>query len=98
MASFTSKDSTPTGFQNLYVIPNTVEPIALTAPHSGATPEGASTIDFGVNEEGYFTHNGQAYFAKDGYGEDKVKELYWYGSHNAEYEAANLYVKECKGC
>ncbi|KAJ5667795.1 uncharacterized protein N7477_006365 [Penicillium maclennaniae] len=98
MVSFTSKNSTPTGFQNLYVIPDTVEPIALTVPHSGATPQGASTNDFGVNDEGYFTHNGKAYFAKDGYGESKVKELFWYGSHNAEYEAANLYVKECKGC
>lgn len=98
MVSFTSKNSTPTGFQNLYLLPSKVEPIALTVPHSGATPEGASTNDFGVNDDGYFTHSGNAYFAKDGYSEKKVKELFWYGAHNSEYETANLFVKECKGC
>ncbi|KAJ5640121.1 uncharacterized protein N7484_007983 [Penicillium longicatenatum] len=80
--TFTSKHETPTGFQSLYMIPN----------------EGANMTAFGVNEKGYFTHGGKAYFAVDGYGSNPAKEIYWYGSHNAEYMAANLYVKECKGC
>ncbi|KAJ5548369.1 hypothetical protein N7513_005603 [Penicillium frequentans] len=96
--SFTSKDETPTGFQSLYMIPNEVEPLAFTRPHSGAMPKGANMTGFGVNNKGYFTHGGKAYFAVDGYGSNPAKEIYWYGSHNAEYMAANLYVKECKGC
>ena len=73
-------------------------PVGLTRPHSAAVPEGASTIDFSVNEEGLFAHGGNAYFAVDGYGENPVKTVYWYGRHSSTYRAANLYVKECKGC
>ena len=29
---------------------------------------------------------------------DPVKTVYWYGRHSSTYRAANLYVKECKGC
>ncbi|KAJ5101361.1 hypothetical protein NUU61_003583 [Penicillium alfredii] len=97
--SFTSKNAkTPTAFQSLYVVDKSVEPVGLTVPHSGAVPEGGSTTGFGVNKDGYFTHNGNAWFAVDGYGENPVKEIYWYGAHNSEYKAANLWVKECKGC
>ena len=98
LVSFTSKSETPTGFQSLYIIENSVSPVGLTIPHSGAVPEDASTTNFGVNDDGYFTHNGNAYFAIDGYGESAAKEIYWYGAHNSEYMAANLWVKECKGC
>ncbi|GLI81636.1 hypothetical protein PoHVEF18_010021 [Penicillium ochrochloron] len=97
--SFTSKSETPTGFQSLYIVENEVAPVSLTRPHSGADPDGASTTRFGVNDDGYFTHNGNAWFAIDGYGEDKTaKEIFWYGAHNAEYGSINLWVKECKGC
>ncbi|CEJ61537.1 hypothetical protein PMG11_10068 [Penicillium brasilianum] len=97
--SFTSKSQTPTGFQSLYIVENEVEPVGLTRPHSAAVPEGANTTGFGVNDEGYFTHNGNAWFAIDGYDDGKTaKEIYWYGSHNAEFGGINLWVKECKGC
>ncbi|KAJ5949873.1 hypothetical protein N7454_001457 [Penicillium verhagenii] len=96
--SFTSKSETPTGFQTLYMIPNDVEPIAFTVPHSGAMPQGANMTGFGANAKGLFTHGGKAWFAVDGYGDQEAKEIFWYGAHNAEYEGANLYVKECKGC
>ncbi|KAL4908829.1 hypothetical protein BDW74DRAFT_73454 [Aspergillus multicolor] len=94
--SFTSQSSTPTGFQNLYVVEKTVLPVELTRPHSGAVPEGASTLDFGVNEKGYFTHSGKDYFAIDGYGDVPQKTIYWYGAHSSEYKAVNLWVKEFK--
>jgi hypothetical protein len=62
-------------------------------------PEGASTTGFGVNDDGYFTHNGNAWFAIDGYDDGKAaKEIFWYGAHNAEFGGINLWVKECKGC
>ncbi|KAL3465042.1 hypothetical protein BJX64DRAFT_75589 [Aspergillus heterothallicus] len=92
--SFTSQHSTPTGWQNVYVVEKEVLPVSLTRPHSGAVPEGASINDFGVNEEGFFTHAGKDYFAVDGYGSNPQKTIYWYGSHNSEYKAVNLWVKE----
>lgn len=98
MVSFTSQSETPTGWQNLYLVENSVQPIALTRPHSGAVPEGASMNGFGVNDDGYFTHDGKAWFAVDGYTEREAKEIYWYGAHNADYKGVNLWVKECKGC
>ncbi|KAL4759285.1 uncharacterized protein BDW70DRAFT_84500 [Aspergillus foveolatus] len=94
--SFTSKSSTPTGFQNLYVVEKTVLPVGLTRPHSGALPEGASMLDFGVNEEGYFTHADKDYFAIEGYGDNPQKTIYWYGAHSSTYRAVNLWVKEFK--
>ncbi|KAL3475682.1 hypothetical protein BJX99DRAFT_154407 [Aspergillus californicus] len=95
--SFTSKNAaTPTAFQNLFVVEKSVAPVELTVPHSGNTPQHASTLDFGVNDDGYFTHANKAYFAVDGYGSNPQKTIYWYGAHSSEYRAVNLYVKEFK--
>ncbi|KAL4928968.1 uncharacterized protein BDV17DRAFT_262448 [Aspergillus undulatus] len=94
--SFTSQNGVPTAFQSLYIVEKTVSPVGLTIPHSGATPEGASTTDFGVNEEGYFTHAGKDYFAVEGYGSNPQKTIYWYGAHSSTYRAENLWVKEFK--
>ncbi|KAL2822785.1 hypothetical protein BDW59DRAFT_149167 [Aspergillus cavernicola] len=96
LVSFTSQDSTPTGFHNLFVVEKSVLPVELTRPHSGATPNGASTVDFGVNDDGYFTHAGKDYFAVDGYGSNPQKTIYWYGSHNSVYRSLPLWVKEFK--
>ncbi|OJJ64207.1 hypothetical protein ASPSYDRAFT_140754 [Aspergillus sydowii CBS 593.65] len=92
--SFTRKGAVPTAFQNLYVVEKTVLPVEFTVPHSGNTPEGASTLDFGRNDDGYFTHAGKDYFAIEGYGDAKVKTVYWYGAHSSTYKAVNLWVKE----
>ncbi|KAL4864734.1 hypothetical protein BDV12DRAFT_175711 [Aspergillus spectabilis] len=94
--SFTSQDAVPTGWQNIFVVEKTVLPVELTRPHSGAIPQGASTLDFGVNDEGYFTHAGKDYFAVDGHGSNPQKTIYWYGSHSSTYRAVNLWVKEFK--
>lgn len=94
--TFTAKGETPTGWQNLYIVEDTVLPVGLTRPHSGATPEGANITGFGVNEKGYLTQGGRDWFSIDGYGDKEAKEIYWYGAHNAEYAAVNLYVKEFK--
>ncbi|KAL5339548.1 hypothetical protein BJX70DRAFT_363988 [Aspergillus crustosus] len=75
--SFTSEHAIPTGWQNIFVVEKSVSPVGLTRPHSGAVPTGASTLDFGVNDEGYFTHAGQDYFAVDGYGSNPQKTIYW---------------------
>ncbi|KAI2786894.1 hypothetical protein POX_g09290 [Penicillium oxalicum] len=99
MLSFTSKNSTPTGFQNLWVVENDVLPVGLTLPHSAAYPEGASETGFGVNDDGLLTHNGEAYFAVDGYASgDKPLKVYWYGRHSSTYKGLSLTVKECKDC
>ncbi|KAE8372211.1 hypothetical protein BDV26DRAFT_274597 [Aspergillus bertholletiae] len=96
--SYTAKDASPTGWQNLYIVEKDTAPVGLTRPHSAAVPEGATTIGFNVNDKGLFAHGDNAYFAVDGYGENPVKTVYWYGRHSSTYRASDLYVKECKGC
>ncbi|KAJ5209225.1 hypothetical protein N7449_003604 [Penicillium cf. viridicatum] len=96
LVSYTAKNGVPTAFQNLYIVEDSVSPLGLTVPHSGAVPEGGNTTGFGVNDQGLFTHGGKAWFAIDGYGESEVKEIFWYAAHNAEYRSEQLYVKELK--
>ncbi|EKV06748.1 hypothetical protein Pdw03_3737 [Penicillium digitatum] len=96
LVTYTAQNSVPTAFQNLYVIENDVLPIGLTAPHSGAVPAGGNITAFGVNDQGLFTYDGKDWFAVEGYGDNEVKEIYWYGSHSSTYRALNLYVKELK--
>lgn len=96
LVSFTAKNGVPTAFQNLYIVEDSVSPLGLTVPHSGAVPEGGNMTGFGVNDQGMFTHGGKAWFAIDGYGENEVKEIFWYAAHNAEYRSEQLYVKELK--
>lgn len=96
LVSYTAQNGVPTAFQNLYIVEDSVSPLGLTLPHSGAVPEGGNTTGFGVNEQGLFTHGGKAWFAIDGYGDNEVKEIFWYAAHNAEYRSEKLYVKELK--
>lgn len=96
--SYTQRNAVPTAFQNLFIVEKEVLPLGLTRPHSGALPEGANMTAFGVNERGFLTQGGNDWFAIDGYGENPVKEVYWYGRHSSTYKAAPLWVKECKGC
>lgn len=96
--SFTSKKSTPTGFQNLYVLENSVSPVALTVPHSASMPEGASMTGFGSNAQGYLTHNGKNYFGVEGYGDNPEKRVDWVDGHSSTKRVVNLWVKECRGC
>lgn len=88
--TYTAQGQTPTGWQNLYVIENADEPIALTVPHSGATPQGASMTGFGVNEQNQFTFNGQAGFGIEG------QKVHYLGTGAGQ--KTPLTVKECKGC
>lgn len=94
--SFTSKSSTPTGFQSLYIVENSVSPVALTRPHSANMPEGASTTGFSSNDQGYLTHNGKNYFGVEGYGDNPKKTVNWVGAHSSTMRVSNLWVKEFK--
>ncbi|KOS40980.1 hypothetical protein ACN38_g8153 [Penicillium nordicum] len=96
LVSYTAQNGVPTAFQNLYIVEDSVSPLGLTVPHSGAVPEGGNTTGFGVNDKGLFTHGGKAWFAIDGYGENEVKEIFWYGAHSSEYRGEKLFVKELK--
>ncbi|KAJ5219633.1 hypothetical protein N7468_008837 [Penicillium chermesinum] len=93
---YTAEGSVPTAFQNVYIVPDEVSPVGLTVPHSGATPEGAIITNFGVNDDGYFTNDGKAWFAIDGPDDGSLKKIYWYGAHNGEYGSLPLWVKEFK--
>lgn len=88
--TYNAKDQTPTGWQNLYVIENADKPIALTVPHSGATPQGASMTGFGVNEQNQFTFNGQAAFGIE------AQKMHYLGTGAGQ--KTPLTVKECKDC
>lgn len=96
LVSYTAKNGVPTAFQNLYIVEDAVSPLGLTLPHSGAVPEGGNITGFSVNDQGLFTHGGKAWFAIDGYGDNEVKEIYWYGAHSSTYRGEKLYVKELK--
>lgn len=97
MLTYTAQGQPPTAFQNLYVIQNDVQPIALTVPHSGAAPQGANFTGFGVNDDGYFTFNGAPAFATDP-AATGAKEIFYAGLPNSKYQQTMLWVKECKGC
>ncbi|KAL4894925.1 hypothetical protein BDV59DRAFT_175277 [Aspergillus ambiguus] len=94
--TYTRQGSPPTAWQNLYVIKDGVKPIAMTIPHSGATPNGALLSGFGMTDDGYFTFNGKQAFAVDPNAGDRQK-IYYLGG-DSQYQQAPLWVKECKGC
>ncbi|KAJ5960674.1 uncharacterized protein N7479_007824 [Penicillium vulpinum] len=96
LVSYTAKNAVPTGFQNLYIVEDSVSPVGLTLPHSGAVPEGGNVTGFGVNDQGLFTQGDRDWFSVEGYGDNPVKEIYWYGAHNSVYRGEKLYVKELK--
>ncbi|ODM14723.1 hypothetical protein SI65_09912 [Aspergillus cristatus] len=90
--TYTADDQTPTGWQNLYAITNANKPIALTVPHSGATPEGANINGWGVNDDGYFTFNGEQAFAVQG--DDGAQKIYYLGAGEGQFQKTPLYVKK----
>ncbi|BCR91178.1 uncharacterized protein ACHE_70021A [Aspergillus chevalieri] len=90
--TYTADDQTPTGWQNLYAITNANKPIALTVPHSGATPEGANINGWGVNDDGYFTFNGKQAFAVQS--DDGAQKIYYLGAGEGQFQKTPLYVKK----
>lgn len=90
--TYTADNQTPTGWQNLYAITNANKPIALTVPHSGATPEGANINGWGVNDEGYFTLNGEQAFAVQG--DDGAQKIHYLGAGEGQFQKTPLYVKK----
>ncbi|GES57972.1 hypothetical protein ATEIFO6365_0004004800 [Aspergillus terreus] len=96
--TYTAEDSTPTGWQNLYVIEDKVDPIALTVPHSGATPEGANMTGFGMTDDGYFTFNGVQAFVVDPNAGERQEIYYQSPKVPTPFTSTFLWVKECKGC
>ncbi|KAI9041424.1 uncharacterized protein KD926_006820 [Aspergillus affinis] len=94
-ATYTREGSPPTAWQNLYVVDNAIKPIALTIPHSGATPENANLTGFGQTEDGYFTFGGKQLFGVSPQSPEKVAYI---GLGKSNYEVTPLWVKECKGC
>ncbi|KAL5355490.1 hypothetical protein BJX96DRAFT_64480 [Aspergillus floccosus] len=96
--TYTRQGSPPTAWQNLYVIEDHVDPIAMTIPHSGATPEGAALSGFGMTDDGYFTFNGVEAFVVDPNAGQRQQIYYQSPDVTTPYTQAPLWVKECKGC
>ncbi|KAE8353849.1 hypothetical protein BDV28DRAFT_99285 [Aspergillus coremiiformis] len=88
---------TITTTQDLYILENENGPVTL-APPSGSIPAGASATHFGVTDDGFLDHDGKAYFAIEGYGENPVKTIFWSGGHSSTQRTTNLEVKKCQGC
>ncbi|KAL1856233.1 hypothetical protein Plec18167_006544 [Paecilomyces lecythidis] len=91
--SFTSKNQSPTGWQNLYVVEQGSQPVGLTSPHSGAVPQGATINGFGVDDNGYFTQNNKSAFSVLQTDQGPTKKLFWEGEYNATFFPSDLYVK-----
>ncbi|KAF7587683.1 hypothetical protein BBP40_006868 [Aspergillus hancockii] len=89
--TYTRQGSPPTAWQNLYVIKDDTQPIALTIPHSGNTPDGAELTGFSVTEDGYLTFNGETSFGLSA----ENKEIYYLGK-DSETPKVSLWVKELK--
>ncbi|KAE8330528.1 hypothetical protein BDV39DRAFT_201934 [Aspergillus sergii] len=81
----------PNSWQSLYAIAGKSEPLGLTIPHSGATPDGAVLNGWGITDDGYLTFNGLNNF---GLSEDK-HQIYFLGE-GATVPKVTLWVKELK--
>lgn len=55
--SFLSIHQTPTGNQQMYVVPHQTQPVGFSVPHGGA-PAGVSTTGFSFGPKGALLHNG----------------------------------------
>lgn len=62
MVSFTSWQSSPTGFQKALLYPDKTLPILFTIPHSGFVPGGAEYYGFGYDSEKVLTFRGEKKF------------------------------------
>ncbi|KAJ5569237.1 hypothetical protein N7450_011723 [Penicillium hetheringtonii] len=62
-----------TAVQDLYIVENSVKPVALSSPHSAEFPKGASYLNFSVTADGYLDHNSEQLFVVDGYGDAKER-------------------------
>ncbi len=73
--SFLSIHQSPTGFQQMYIVPHQTQPVGFSVPHGGA-PQGVSTTGFSFGPRGALLHNGNNKF---------------YACQNAELAAENTY-------
>jgi hypothetical protein len=73
--SFLSIHQSPTGFQQMYIVPDETQPVGFSVPHGGA-PQGVSTSGFSFGPEGALLHAGVNNF---------------YACQNAEQAALNSY-------
>ncbi|EXJ65334.1 hypothetical protein A1O7_01675 [Cladophialophora yegresii CBS 114405] len=73
--SFLSIHQSPTGFQNMYIIPEETQPVGFSVPH-GSAPQGVSTTRFSFGADGALLHEGVNNF---------------YACQNAEQAAMNSF-------
>lgn len=59
--TFLSYHSSPTGWQQMYIVPFQTQPVGFSVPHGGA-PAGVSTSGFFFNRFGNLVHNGRNNF------------------------------------
>jgi hypothetical protein len=59
--TFFSIHSSPTGFQNMYVVPHQSQPIGFSVPH-GSAPSGVRTTGFSFAADGGMRNNGYNLF------------------------------------
>ena len=73
--SFLSIHQSPTGYQQMYIVPHQTQPVGFSVPHGGAHA-GVSTSGFSFGPKGALLHNGLNNF---------------YACQNAEMAAMNTY-------
>lgn len=89
MHSFTSFHASPTGWQNIYILPAESKPISFTVPHSGAVPAGAQRTGFGVQDGNLKVQNEagdveEKWVACPVEGEDGTMQIFWEGAEKLE--------------
>jgi len=84
--SFTSYHEVPTGWQDVYLFPNSSQPVGFTVPHgSSSTPEGATTTGFAWGSDDYLVFNGENNFigcqdTNSAQAELQTYEIFWAGN------------------
>ena len=77
--SFLSIHSSPTGYQQMYVVPHQSEPIGFSVPHGGS-PQGVRTTGFSFASDGGLRNNGlNLFYACQNAELDSLQswEVYW---------------------
>lgn len=71
------------------MIQSDVQPISMTAPHSGALPAGGNASAWGISDDGLLTFGGVA----TNFGQDvETGELYYLGLPHSKFQQVLLTV------
>ena len=100
--SFLSIHSSPTGFQEMYVVPHETQPVGFSVPHGGA-PAGVRTSGFSFGPGGNLLNNGKNLFYACQNAEQAAIDSYqvwWFGAGEPNGVSCKgpIGIKQSDGC